>query len=174
MTIPYYAVLFKSGATFSSGHTKVNENGEFSFNNLDPGSYSLHETTHLNVTFTTKGESAIVKRGETTTVTLYSIYCPEIRLISPVGNAVMTTSKPTFEWHPYGQGSWYVVRIYGDLDGKPGGASMATLAKTVETNDQYIGSLASGDFTWRVCIKKPSGQGYAVCSLEESFRVNLP
>lgn len=174
MNIPYYAVLFKSGATFSSAYTKVDENGEFSFNDLKPGSYSVYETTRLDVAFTTEGEPAVVKRGETTNVTLYSIYCPEIKLLSPADNAVVTTSKPTFEWEAYRPGSWYVVRIYGDLDGKPGGPSMATLGKTTNTTDQYVGDLASGNFTWRVCIKNPYGPGYAACSLEESFRVNLP
>jgi hypothetical protein len=174
VNIRYYAVLFRSGASFSSTHTEVDENGEFSFYNLEPGSYSVHKSTSLNVTFTQEGEPAGVWAGKTTNVILYSIYCPEIKLVSPVDDAVVTAPKLTFEWEPYRPGSQYQVRISGDLDGIPGGSSGLTLGATTDTTSEVTGVLASGEFTWKVCILKNSGPRYAICSLEESFRVDLP
>jgi hypothetical protein len=98
VNIRYYAVLFERGKNVTTSRAEADENGEFSFYDLEPGSYSLHYTTRLNVMFSGEGDPVEVKLGKTTSVIYYSNRCPEIKLISPVNDEVVTTSKPTFKW----------------------------------------------------------------------------
>jgi hypothetical protein len=162
--IPYFAVLFKGDSMATSNIQKVDQNGEFTFQNLDEGPYRLYGTKKLNVMFNRDGGKPVsVQIGKTIDVTWYVIYCPEIRLVEPVGNVIVNTLRPTFRWNHYGTESQYRVKLEGE--------KYYTLKTTGENYIQPDSDIEPGDYKWHVCILEGPKNISIVCSLDESFSV---
>jgi hypothetical protein len=163
-----YAVIFKPGAQWALDKVEVDENGEFWFKNLEPGQYDLYRSSTPGVVFTYGTEESVkVEAGKTAEVTLYTIRCPLLRLVSPVDGEVITTTRPEFKWENFRPGSWYVVTI----EGKIGETQQATLEKTQETSIWFLRGLEFGEtYNWYICITNAS-EGISMCSLRETFTV---
>lgn len=91
--------------------------------------------------------------------------CPDIKLLYPISNSIIRTSRPTFKWKDKSHDKKYIVyveRVGGD------NYMHRELPPTQHYTTQYDDTLSSGEYRWWVCTAENNA-----CSLKRPFHINL-
>jgi hypothetical protein len=114
--------------------------GRYTITDIPAGKYDFATKLYGQVETGWLGFSVTVIAGQTVTIKDVAIVKYDLKLISPIDHATVTTATPTLTWEAYPDAVFYKVYVQ----------NVVSFEKVTTTQYTFANPLAAGDYYWSI------------------------